>query len=58
MSGVGLTWAICVREAGMLALRECREAQQVEWRHFTRAVDVVKPARHENIAFERQSNSR
>ena len=46
------------REAGMLALRECREAQQVEWRHFTRAVDVVKPARHENIAFERQSNSR
>ena len=43
----GADLANLMREAGMLALRECREALQVEWRHFTQALDVVKPtARH------------
>ena len=49
----GADLASLTREAGMAALRECIEAQQVEWRHFIRALDVVKPTTRETVTLGR-----
>ena len=46
------------REAGMLALRESREAEQVEWRHFSQALAAVKPTSRETVTLKRSIGRR